>query len=286
MLLTTGERVTAALLTMALADLGIDAVSFTGSQVGIITDTVPPQGQDRRGQGRPRPRGARRRQGRRHRRLPGREHRQGDHHDGSWRVGPHRLGARQGARRRRLRDLHRRHRRVHRRPAHRAAGPQAGRGSASTRCSRWPAPVPRCWPCARSSSPATTTSPSTSARRSRGNPARGSPTNRATPEVDGRSDHLRCRHRHDRGQGHRARRARPPRHLGRAVRAARRGQRQRRHDRAEHLDRRHDRHQLHDAVGRHGRRRGHRQPHRPRRSAPPASPTTTTSPRCRSSAPA
>ena len=40
MLLTTGERVTAALVTMALADQGIEAVSFTGSQVGIITDTV------------------------------------------------------------------------------------------------------------------------------------------------------------------------------------------------------------------------------------------------------
>src|SRR5262245_44323115 len=39
MLLTTGERVSASLLTMALADLGVDAVSFTGSQVGIITDT-------------------------------------------------------------------------------------------------------------------------------------------------------------------------------------------------------------------------------------------------------
>jgi aspartate kinase len=39
MLLTTGERVSAALLTMALVDCGIDAVSFTGSQVGIITDT-------------------------------------------------------------------------------------------------------------------------------------------------------------------------------------------------------------------------------------------------------
>jgi aspartate kinase len=39
MLLTTGERVSAALLTMALNDLGVDAVSFTGSQVGIITDT-------------------------------------------------------------------------------------------------------------------------------------------------------------------------------------------------------------------------------------------------------
>ena len=40
MLLTTGERVTAALMTMALADRGIDAISFTGSQVGIITDTT------------------------------------------------------------------------------------------------------------------------------------------------------------------------------------------------------------------------------------------------------
>ena len=40
MLLTTGERVSAALLTMALVDQGIPSVSFTGSQVGIITDTV------------------------------------------------------------------------------------------------------------------------------------------------------------------------------------------------------------------------------------------------------
>ncbi len=40
MLLTTGERQTAALLTMALHDRGVDAVSYTGSQVGIITDTV------------------------------------------------------------------------------------------------------------------------------------------------------------------------------------------------------------------------------------------------------
>jgi aspartate kinase len=40
MLLTTGERVTAALMTMALVDRGVDAISFTGSQVGIITDTA------------------------------------------------------------------------------------------------------------------------------------------------------------------------------------------------------------------------------------------------------
>ena len=39
MLLTVGERKTTALLCMALADLGIEAESFTGSQAGIITDT-------------------------------------------------------------------------------------------------------------------------------------------------------------------------------------------------------------------------------------------------------
>jgi aspartate kinase len=39
MLLTTGERVSMSLLCMALADIGVDAMSFTGSQVGIITDT-------------------------------------------------------------------------------------------------------------------------------------------------------------------------------------------------------------------------------------------------------
>ncbi len=40
MLLTTGERISMSLLCMALADLGIEAVSFTGSQAGIITDSV------------------------------------------------------------------------------------------------------------------------------------------------------------------------------------------------------------------------------------------------------
>jgi len=40
MLLTTGERQTAALLTMALHERGLEAVSYTGSQVGIITDTA------------------------------------------------------------------------------------------------------------------------------------------------------------------------------------------------------------------------------------------------------
>lgn len=40
MLLTTGERVSMALLSMALNDLGCPAISFTGSQAGIITDDL------------------------------------------------------------------------------------------------------------------------------------------------------------------------------------------------------------------------------------------------------
>jgi aspartate kinase len=39
-LLTSGERMSAALLCMALAELGVKAASFTGSQAGIITDTT------------------------------------------------------------------------------------------------------------------------------------------------------------------------------------------------------------------------------------------------------
>jgi aspartate kinase len=40
MLLTTGERVSAALLAMAIEDLGVPSMSFTGSQAGIVTDTA------------------------------------------------------------------------------------------------------------------------------------------------------------------------------------------------------------------------------------------------------
>ena len=38
MLITAGERKAMALLVMALSELGVDALSFTGSQAGIITD--------------------------------------------------------------------------------------------------------------------------------------------------------------------------------------------------------------------------------------------------------
>jgi aspartate kinase len=39
MLLTAGERISVALLSMAIIELGRDAISFTGSQAGIVTDT-------------------------------------------------------------------------------------------------------------------------------------------------------------------------------------------------------------------------------------------------------
>ncbi|MES2963566.1 MAG: aspartate kinase [Bdellovibrionota bacterium] len=40
MLLTTGERVSMALMSMALNDRGIPAISFTGSQAGVLTDEL------------------------------------------------------------------------------------------------------------------------------------------------------------------------------------------------------------------------------------------------------
>src|ERR687896_754928 len=40
MLISVGERVSCALVAMAISDLGQDAISLTGSQAGIVTDTV------------------------------------------------------------------------------------------------------------------------------------------------------------------------------------------------------------------------------------------------------
>jgi aspartate kinase len=40
MLLTAGERISMALLAMAIANLGLEGRSFTGSQAGVITDSV------------------------------------------------------------------------------------------------------------------------------------------------------------------------------------------------------------------------------------------------------
>ena len=40
MLLTAGERISMAVLAMAISDLGVEARSYTGSQAGVITDSV------------------------------------------------------------------------------------------------------------------------------------------------------------------------------------------------------------------------------------------------------
>ncbi|HYY32439.1 MAG TPA: aspartate kinase [Gaiellaceae bacterium] len=40
MLISVGERISCALVVMAISDLGLDAISLTGSQAGIVTDTV------------------------------------------------------------------------------------------------------------------------------------------------------------------------------------------------------------------------------------------------------
>ena len=48
MLLTAGERISMALLAMAIASLGMEARSFTGSQAGVITDAVHGRARDRK----------------------------------------------------------------------------------------------------------------------------------------------------------------------------------------------------------------------------------------------
>ena len=156
MLLTAGERISMALLSMAVEDLGQPAVSFTGSQAGIVTDTEHGKAKIIEVEG------DRIREALAEGKvaivagLPGRVDRARDHHAGPRRVRPHRGRARGRARRRRVRDLHRRRRRVHRRPAHRARPRASSPASRSTRCSRWRRPAGACSRCARSSSRATT----------------------------------------------------------------------------------------------------------------------------------
>ncbi len=141
MLVSAGERVTAPLLCMALADFGVAAVSFTGSQAGIITTTEHGAGQDHRGQGGPAPRGARRGNGAGRGRLPGRVHRPRRHHARARRLGHDRRRTGGGPRCVDLRDLHGRDRRLQRRPPRRARGAPAGQGQlrrdARDRRNRW-----------------------------------------------------------------------------------------------------------------------------------------------------
>ena len=112
MLLSAGERISMALLSMALRELGGDAISFTGSQSGIITtdrhvdariiEVRPSRVREELAQG----------QDCRHRRLPGRLAQQGSDDARPRRQRHHRRRDGGGARRRILRDLLRRRRRV------------------------------------------------------------------------------------------------------------------------------------------------------------------------------
>ena len=113
-------------LAMAIKDLGHEAISFTGSQAGIVTDTSARQGEDRRDPRPAHPRGAGRGQDRARRRLPGRLDRQGDHHARPRRVGHDGSRAGRGAERRSVRDLHRRRRASSRPTRGSSRRPQAG----------------------------------------------------------------------------------------------------------------------------------------------------------------
>ena len=180
MLLSTGERISCALAAMVINDLGHEAISLTGSQAGIVTDTSHTKARILEVQGAPHPRGARRRPDRAGGRLPGRVARLARRHHARaaaartrprWRWRPR--SAPRSARSSPTcagvfsadprivpdaRKLPRRHR--------------------SRRCSRCRRPARACCSCARSSTRATTASRSTADRASRTDPVPSSVTRR------------------------------------------------------------------------------------------------------------
>ena len=142
MLVSVGERISNAFCAMAIRDLGHEAVSLTGSQAGIVTDTF--HGKAKIVEVRAR-------------RLHAELDRdqivlvagfQGVSTDlevttlgrGGSDATAVALGV--GARWS-VRDLHRRRRRVHGRPTHRRRRAEAAEGSPTRRCSRWPRPARR-----------------------------------------------------------------------------------------------------------------------------------------------
>ena len=157
-LIATGEQVTGALLAIALQEQGVPARSFLGHQIRIDTDSAYGRARIQRIDDERHARRARSRRGG----GGGRASRASTPtanittlgRGGSDTSGG---GGGGGAQGRRVRDLHRRRRRLHRRPAHLPAGAQAATASRTTRCSSSPASAPRCCRSARSSSPSATT---------------------------------------------------------------------------------------------------------------------------------
>ena len=144
MLLSVGERISCALAAMAIHDLGHTAISLTGSQAGVVTDTE-------------------------HTRAKVLEIRPQRIHDalaegaivlvagfqgvstahevttlgrGGSDTTAVALAAALGADA--LRDLHRRRGRLHGRPAPRSSRRASSTPSRTRRCSSWPRPAPRC----------------------------------------------------------------------------------------------------------------------------------------------
>ncbi len=136
------------------------------------------QGQDREGAQRAHHGGSEQRRYRGSGRLPGHRRQRRHHHARSRRLRHHGGGG--GARpgRRRVRDLLRRGRRLHGRPARVPARQEARRRSPTTTCWSFPAPAPACCRCAPSSSRASTTWSSIPARRS---PTPRAPISRRKP---------------------------------------------------------------------------------------------------------
>ena len=174
MLLTAGERISMALLCMALAELGVPGGLVHGQPGGHHHRHHPHEGQDPRGEGGPAARVARagRRPGRG--RLPGRLEQTGRHDARARRLGHDGRGTRGRPRGGSLRDLHRRLGGLHRRPARRAdrAPPTQDllRGDARDGSDRRAGFSPS----ARSSSPGTTRYRSTCAPASPGSPGQSS----------------------------------------------------------------------------------------------------------------
>ena len=210
---------------------GHRAVSLTGSQAGIVTDTVAHQGQDRRDPAAPHRGGAGPRRDRAGGRLPGRVHRLRRDHPGPRRLRHHR-GRPGGGAGRRLRDLHRRRR---------ASSPPIPGSSRARKLSEVSATEMlemagsgarvlqlRSVEFARNHGV-----PSMYGQRS---PTRGNLDSRG--RNDGRRDHLRHHPHHRRGLRHAHRRARQARHRRQHLQRRRGRPHQRRHD---HPERRHPR---------------------------------------------
>ena len=246
MLLSVGERISCALAAMAINDLGHKAISLTGSQAGIVTDTSHGKAKIVDIRAAPDPRGARGRPDRARRGVPGRLDRLRGDDPRPRRLRPDGGRARRCARRRRLRDLHRRRGRLHRRPAHRPRSPQAVgrllRGDARAVGERGEgadAALGRV-----REKPWSSHSRPLVVQRHRGD-ARHQPGG-----VDGTADHLGDRARHLGGRDHDPRRPRPSRHRGSALPQARRRDGERGHDRPERLCRGSHRHLVHGAEER------------------------------------